>query len=294
MAGLSSTGLVDVLRKVLSGADPAFAGNTGVQAPHRQELIAQAMDVHGPGLLLSTGLMLHTSRGTPALACLRQDPDPDVIAAKFMRLEGYFHARHRTRIFRADSGRWDCTRESRGAPSGLGENCLVAGALMGLLKDTGHSNIAVTISGRRIEARDVLRARLASGETGAQFTISWTGRDRPAPAPEPDSPALSDHLAAFLDMDTGRSWRIGECAAALGLSARSLQRYLKAEGQTFSSVLRQARMKAAVRMLADPAMSLAETGYCCGYADQAHFQRDFRRAMEMTPKRFRAVGAKPQ
>ena len=224
-------------------------------------LIPQAMERHGPGLLLSAGLLLHRAEVTPTLACLRQDPDPQMIAAKFMRLEGYRHAACRTRISQ-DGGRWDCTRESRGTAAGLGQNCLIAGALMGLLKDTGHGNIAVTIGGRRIEARDVLRAGLPAGETGTSFTITWTGRDLPLPAPEPDSPELSAHLAALL-----------------------------AEGLSFSEVMRQTRMKEAARLLADPAVSLAETGYCCGYADQAHFQRDFRRAMGMTPTRFREIGA---
>lgn len=253
-------------------------------------LIPQAMERHGPGLLLSAGLLLHRAEVTPTLACLRQDPDPQMIAAKFMRLEGYRHAACRTRISQ-DGGRWDCTRESRGTAAGLGQNCLIAGALMGLLKDTGHGNIAVTIGGRRIEARDVLRAGLPAGETGTSFTITWTGRDLPLPAPEPDSPELSAHLAALLATDTGRSWRIEDCAARLGLTTRSLQRYLKAEGLSFSEVMRQTRMKEAARLLADPAVSLAETGYCCGYADQAHFQRDFRRAMGMTPTRFREIGA---
>jgi AraC-like DNA-binding protein len=37
-------------------------------------------------------------------------------------------------------------------------------------------------------------------------------------------------------------------------------------------------------------MSIADIGYWCGYADQAHFQRDFRRAVNMTPGRYREAG----
>ena len=43
-----------------------------------------------------------------------------------------------------------------------------------------------------------------------------------------------------------------------------------------------------VRGRADTA-SLAEIGYCCGYADQPHFQRDFRRALNMSPGEYRRV-----
>ena len=87
--------------------------------------------------------------------------------------------------------------------------------------------------------------------------------------------------------DAGRGWRIDSVAAIAGLAPRTLQRRLTETGWTFSALLRRARMRAASQLLVDPAVTLAEIGYCCGYADQAHFQRDFRRMTNMTPNAFR-------
>lgn len=291
MAGVLNTGLAEVLQRALAEAAPGSRIAASLEdTPVSAEITGRVLERRGPGLLLSAGLLFRAPE-TPALTCLRRNPDPVVIAEKFMRLEGYCHARHRTRITAGPEGEWQCTRESQGPASGLGENCLAAGQLMALLKDTGYGNLSLAIGGRRIAARDLPGAGFQPGETGARFTIAWTARDLPDPVPEPESPALSGHLAALLDTDIGRSWRIGVCARVLGLQVRSLQRYLAAEGRSFSPILRQARMKAATRLLADPGITLAETGYCCGYADQAHFQRDFRRALKMTPKRFRETGA---
>jgi AraC-like DNA-binding protein len=58
---------------------------------------------------------------------------------------------------------------------------------------------------------------------------------------------------------------------------------------TFSTALRTARIDEAARLLREEAASLAEIGYCCGYADQPHFQRDFRRALNMSPGDYRRV-----
>ena len=70
---------------------------------------------------------------------------------------------------------------------------------------------------------------------------------------------------------------------------RSLQRQLGQAERTFSGVLRRARMREATRLLTGSSASLAEIGYCCGYADQPHFQRDFRRALNMSPGDYRRV-----
>jgi len=62
-----------------------------------------------------------------------------------------------------------------------------------------------------------------------------------------------------------------------------------AQGRTFSTVLRRARMRQATQLLTRSNVPLSEIGYCCGYADQAHFQRDFLRATNITPRVFRQM-----
>jgi AraC-like DNA-binding protein len=102
-----------------------------------------------------------------------------------------------------------------------------------------------------------------------------------------NAPDMADRLAGILAGDVGRSWKIGDAASQMAISTRSLQRHLAADGRSFSTALRRARMSQATKLLTGTKTPLAEIGYCCGYADQAHFQRDFRRVTNMTPKRFR-------
>jgi len=298
MNGFTSTGLLSLLHRVLAATDPALTD--GVVRPDpmdravapdasKRALVARALEHHGPGLLLRVGLHLEAADETPVLTVLRQSPDSSVIAQKWMRLERYHHAAHRTVIEQPRPGLWLCRRHSETAPASLGENCLIAGLLFGLLADTGLRPDILEIGGKRLRAEGFGSADLR-GTDGARFTIRWKCDPAARRASEPNRPApIGDRLADLLAADPGRSWRIDDAAPCLAVSRRSLQRKLAAEGRTFSTLLRRARMREAVRLLADRSVGLADIGYCCGYADQAHFHRDFRRATNMTPKVFRAI-----
>ena len=80
---------------------------------------------------------------------------------------------------------------------------------------------------------------------------------------------------------------MGVCAAALILSARSLQRHLAAHDSGFGVLLRQVRLARSARLLAETPQSPAQIGYVCGFSDQAHFTREFKRHSAVTPLRFR-------
>ena len=68
---------------------------------------------------------------------------------------------------------------------------------------------------------------------------------------------------------------------------RTLQRRLGALGATFPGVVRAARAAAAGRLLAESALPLGAVGFACGFADQPHFTRQFRRQTGMTPAAYR-------
>lgn len=94
----------------------------------------------------------------------------------------------------------------------------------------------------------------------------------------------------LLVSETGNTtWVIADLATATATSVRSLQRDLRQNGGGFSGMLRKVRIDAAGRMLRDSKTPLAEVGYCCGYADQPHFQRDFRRMVNMSPGAYRRI-----
>jgi AraC-like DNA-binding protein len=80
-------------------------------------------------------------------------------------------------------------------------------------------------------------------------------------------------------------------ARALDLSARTLQRRLRAEGLVFRAVVDDARRALAQRYLADPRHTLAQITLMLGFSEQAAFQRAFRRWTGVTPGEFRRRAA---
>ncbi|MEZ6000225.1 helix-turn-helix transcriptional regulator [Hyphomonas sp.] len=301
MTELTSTVLTSLLVTAIGAMDSDLSRDSTRPDPMDQALISgsgkrtvlsQLQERNGAGAPLMVGQYLHLAEETPVLAVLLKSTDPRVLAEKWMRLEQYHHSHHRTRIDATMAGQWLCRRESHQAPPGVAENYLIAGVLLGFLEAIGAKNCRLQIDSREIAKAEFRAVSPADGRLDT-FAIVWSedGTGTP-PKPEsyPDRP-LNDQLADHLAHDIGRGWRLADAARGLAYSERSLQRHLKATGRSFSSVLRRARMREASRLLTETDTSIAEIGYCCGYADQAHFQRDFLRVTNMTPKVFRDVMA---
>lgn len=299
MDGFTSTGLVSLLVRMLQDRAPDLLDGMGRPDPMKhaiepagtkERLVARVMEQHGPGLLLSVGHYLSDADETPTLSVLTRSPDPAVLAEKWMRLERYYHATHRTQI--AGEEEWVCKRISQGQPATPGENWLIAGLLLGLVASVIGDKCGIEVADAAADFNELKEAPFISGDTAERFRIYWAGKLPSAPlagvgSDTADSLALAHRLADIMVADIGRSWKVGDAARALALSSRSLQRRLGEEGRNFSGVLRRARMREATRLLTDSDTALSEIGYCCGYADQAHFQRDFLRATNITPRDFR-------
>ncbi len=137
----------------------------------------------------------------------------------------------------------------------------------------------------------LLRAGLRDVEM-SDTSVTWQEAPEVPSLDTGGSARLTDHLGRLISNDPARAWRIEDAADHLGLSSRSLQRYLLAEGGTFSEALRTARTDVAANLLRKSDLSLGEIGFTCGYADQAHFQREFRKVAGQTPRNFRKHGGK--
>ncbi len=110
-----------------------------------------------------------------------------------------------------------------------------------------------------------------------------------APLLRPPSP----HLVRLRDlverMATDRSiLRVEDVCEVSGLDARALQRWFKAcIGVSPKWVIQRFRLHEAAAQLAGPRPPpLAALAASLGYADQAHFGRDFKRAVGQTPRAF--------
>src|SRR5262245_90658 len=76
-------------------------------------------------------------------------------------------------------------------------------------------------------------------------------------------------------------------AEVVGMSARTLQRRLHAEGLTFARVVARGRFAEARRLLGDPARKIIDVALDLGYSDHAHFTRAFERWTGIPPREFR-------
>ena len=66
--------------------------------------------------------------------------------------------------------------------------------------------------------------------------------------------------------------------------SRAVPKYL---GTTLGDYIRQSRVRRAMSLLHGSAWTLADIAYRCGFADQSHFVRSFKRYVHLTPGRYR-------
>ena len=90
----------------------------------------------------------------------------------------------------------------------------------------------------------------------------------------------------------GGTMRAAVIAKQLGMSERSLRRYLAQEGTSFGEVLDDLRGRLARRYLQDGNVSLQQIAWLLGYSELAAFNHAFKRWSGTTPGRARAQSAK--
>jgi AraC-like DNA-binding protein len=134
------------------------------------------------------------------------------------------------------------------------------------------------------EARDWGRAMRETIAAEDRLRLSVALLTKRAPAQPARSTAMADKLIAdrsILD--------VAEAARVLGLDERSLQRVFRAEiGLSPKQLLKRFRLQeAAERLLREPEASCADLALDLGYADQAHFTRDFKSVVGTPPEAYR-------
>ncbi len=82
---------------------------------------------------------------------------------------------------------------------------------------------------------------------------------------------------------------IKQAATALGLSVRSLQRQLDAEGTSYKVLVDDVRHKLAERYITQADLSMIDVALMLGFSNQSSFQRAFKRWTTQTPGEFRQL-----
>ena len=132
----------------------------------------------------------------------------------------------------------------------------------------------------------VLRGAPSPAEEAARidaYLLELLGRT----APHEDEPRIRLAHTALIDADVAS---VGELSERLNISSRSLERLsLRAFGFSPKLLLRRQRfLRSLAQFMLDPSLTWIST-LDFQYVDQAHFVRDFRRFMGMSPRRFGSI-----
>lgn len=95
--------------------------------------------------------------------------------------------------------------------------------------------------------------------------------------------------AALLEQLPAGTGHMDGVARTLGVSSRTLQRKLKAEGATFQRILSDVREQLARHYLSSSRMPAAEISFLLGYGDPNSFYRAFHAWTGQTPEAVRSA-----
>ncbi|MBO9709221.1 MAG: helix-turn-helix domain-containing protein [Caulobacter sp.] len=108
-----------------------------------------------------------------------------------------------------------------------------------------------------------------------------------AGGPPSADPRLA-RAAALIDRDFARPLTVADLAAEAGMSqSRFFEHFARAYGKTPHAALAETRLRAAQRLLADSALSIAEIAVRTGHADQGVLTRAMKARLGVTPAAWR-------
>ncbi|WP_159804377.1 helix-turn-helix domain-containing protein [Litoreibacter roseus] len=95
-------------------------------------------------------------------------------------------------------------------------------------------------------------------------------------------------LIAFVEKNMSAKITVQDLASEIAMSRTALARKFKLKtGKTPMQFVTELRLETAEQLLSDGDLSLAEVSVACGFADQAHFSRCFKKVRGFSPGAFR-------
>lgn len=297
----ASAALFALVRGALAAAGydvpETVRGPDGALVPlaSKRDLLAAVAARHGLRPLIEAGRSVPQAPADPALAALLAATDPADLFARWMRLERFLHSRHRIVVH--DAGARHLVAEHislTGEPPHAYEDALILGVLAAAVAAVGAYGLTVRLGQSAADAIVIAGHSVhepAAHAAMAVWRFEWTEMAPPAPTPSAPGDDVIAEVRRRIAGDPARSWALAALAAELGLSGRTLQRRLMPAGG-LSAVAGAVRAERAADLLIHSTHALGIVGFACGYADQPHFTREFRRRTAMTPAAYRRAFAR--
>lgn len=283
-------------------------GDARVRLDIKRQLVDSAVRQGGLSCLVKLGRGGHFNWDDPTHRTLLSARDAGNLLERWGRLERYVHSLHWVEVGDVHAGDVvlrHLSREPGAAPSAP-EDLVVLGMLLALLEAIGLQDVEAKIKGQRVfpQASESVLQRLSQRAQTGTWHVRWrvpapacdetSVRPRPWPVHVPAHlcaalpwPEVAHRCASIMLDDVLQRRTVGDVAHDIGTSVRSLQRALAATGLSYSSVLAEARLRAAAWWLLESTLPIAEVGFLSGYSDQPHFTRDFSRRVGLSPGRYR-------
>ena len=105
----------------------------------------------------------------------------------------------------------------------------------------------------------------------------------------PRTSELVQQVSLWVRQNCHRRLTVAEIARRFHYSADYLSsRFRRETGTTLSVFLNECRIELAKSLLSNETVSIKETAYSCGFADEKYFARAFRKSTGMTPSEYRS------
>jgi AraC-like DNA-binding protein len=277
---------------------PKMSAHASLHA--KRALLQLIFQEYGPLSLLNIGQAVRHVRDEPALRALTLARDPMDLIRRWQQLEKFIHSRHRIQVLAAAPDRVTLKHFAPGQeqPSSA-ESLLVFGLLTALIEIIDGCSLKARCLPQLQNCRDDVRWSveyfLSGGELKTVDVSSWEflwveGASTHSPksaVARPNDNNLT-RARAVIAADPSCRWALDDLANQMRLPVRTFQRQLADQGTSFSELLKNERLTLAATLLTQSTQAPAEIGYCCGFSDQSHFSREFKRHTAMTPNQYRA------
>ncbi len=274
-----------------------------IPATLKRDLLKYVWQEAGSAFLLSIGQGVREAQYDPIWRGACQSKSPEFLFEKWRRFEKFSHSTNRLHIEKIDQNKAYFRRYTiDGDTPTTPENFLICGLMIALLEEIGCIDLRCEMSSGEGSTYTIRKNQIFQMPpeidqlSAVQWQIEWREF---APQPrEPNSDVVSlpvsdnfindvNSLIQILVTDVSHHWSVEELAREAGYSKRSLQRKLKEAGYSFSTLIRIVRIHKACCLLAVSQAPLTSIAFGTGFSDSAHFSRDFRTSMGMTPTDYR-------